>query len=419
MAFSNFERHFAHARIQKVWLSIRRTIALAEIIGLPRASVYASSADRSGKPALTRRGQTREVAGASLWQAACTMDRLAGCMFGLHITTRMYPLPTDRPVFVGAQLVPQAYFCRLADIAGKIPVLDELYAKGQPSLQVCEMVSNIDRELRELANLAPNSWWDLDPNQKSVTPDRVFQYFHQYFTARVHLQLALKNDGSTTYAYSHRVCTEACRNMAVRYAILRPRVLGGFFPVRVFDLQALTAAIFLLHICYGPGSSQEIEATRTPPSHVLIQQIVDSMDSVSEGKQGHFAQEAAHTIRSLSALLSNNYTTDSRYVSLRVPLLGRIHVSRQDAKPKPAEQLAGSFAMQSQAYGTYDANSLPLLQSGSTANAMPLNAVANSPHRWSMEISEVVPFLTDDAHAPDQWLTLGGFNIGGFGFKQL
>lgn len=207
--------------------------------------------------------------------------------------------------------------------------------------------------------------------------------------------------------------------MAVRYTTLRPRLLGGFFPVRVFDLQALTAAIFLLHISYGPRSSQEIEPTRISPSHVLIQQIVDSMDSVSEGKQGQFAQEVAHTIRSLSALLSNNYTTDSRYVSLRVPLLGRIHVSRQDGKPKASDQLAGRFTMQSEAYGTYDANSLPLLQSGSTTNATSLNAVAKSPQRWSMEISKVVPFLMDDPHASDQWLTLGGFNMGGFGFEQM
>jgi hypothetical protein len=184
--------------------------------------------------------------------------------------------------------------------------------------------------------------------------------------------------------------------MAVRYATLRPLVLGGFFPVRVFDVQALTAAVFLLHTCYGPGSSQEIDATRTPPSHVLVQQIVDSMDSVLEGIADQFAQEAAHIIQLLSALLSNNHTADSRYVSLRVPLLGRIHVSRQAAKPKPAEPLAGSFAVQPKTYGTHDANSLRLLQSGSTANAMPQNAVANDPNSWSMEISEVVPFLMDD-----------------------
>jgi hypothetical protein len=140
--------------------------------------VYAPSADRSEKSGWTRKGQTREEAGASLWQAACNMDRLAGCMFGLPMTTKMYPFPTDRPVFVGTQLVPQAYFCRLADIAGKIPALDDLYAKGQPSLQVCEIVLNIDRELRELASLAPKSWWDVDPNQKRITPDSIFQYFH-------------------------------------------------------------------------------------------------------------------------------------------------------------------------------------------------------------------------------------------------
>ncbi|KAK0982929.1 hypothetical protein LTR54_014494 [Friedmanniomyces endolithicus] len=358
--------------------------------------------------------ETREEAGALLWQTACTMERLAGCMFGLPITAKMNPFPTERPVFVGTHLVPQAYFCRLADIAGKIPALDDLHAKGRPSHQLCSMVLNIDSEFRDLASLAPRSWWDAHPNPERITVDLVFQYFHQYFTARAHLQLALNNDTTNIYAYSHMVCTEACRDLAVRYAALRPLVLGGFFPVRLFDVQALTAAVFLLHTCYCPGNSQTIEAAQTPSSRVLIQQIVDSMDLASRGIAGHFAQEAARAIRSLSALLSSSSTADSQYISLRVPLLGRIHVRRLDAEPKPAESLAGSSAAPPPTRGARDAASMPLLRSGRTANVAPFDVVANDPNSWSMEISEVVPFLTDDAYTPDQWLMLGAFNTGDF-----
>ncbi|KAK1059320.1 hypothetical protein LTR74_012718 [Friedmanniomyces endolithicus] len=414
-----FQRlHFAHARFQKVWLSLRRTIALAEIIGLPRASVTPSG-NQSGNTAWTSNGQTREEAGALLWQTACTMERLAGCMFGLPITAKMNPFPSERPVFVGTHLVPQAYFCRLADIAGKIPALDDLYAKGRPSHQLCSMVLNIDSEFRDLASLAPRSWWDVHPNPERITVDLVFQFFHQYFTARAHLQLALSNDARNIYAYSHMVCTEACRNVAIRYPALRPLVLGGFFPVRLFDVQALTAAVFLLHTCYCPGSSQTTEAAQTPSSRVLIQQIVDSMDLASQGIAGHFAQEAARTIRSLAALLSNNSTTDSSYISLRVPLLGRIHVRRQDTKPKSAESLAGSSAAPPPTRGTRDAASTPLLRSGRTGKVAPRDAVANDPNSWSMEISEVVPFLTDDAYTQDQWLMLGDFNTGDSGFEHI
>ncbi|TKA28334.1 hypothetical protein B0A54_16133 [Friedmanniomyces endolithicus] len=339
-----FQRlHFAHARFHKVWLSLRRTIALAEIIGLPRASMT-SSGDRSDKSGWTCNGQTREEAGALLWQTACTMERLAGCMFGLPITAKMNPFPTERPVFVGTHLVPQAYFCRLADIAGKIPALDDLHAKGRPSHQLCSMVLNIDSEFRDLASLAPRSWWDVHPNPERITVDLVFQYFHQYFTARAHLQLALNNDTTNIYAYSHM--------------------------------------------------------------------IVDSMDLASRGIAGHFAQEAARAIRSLSALLSSSSTAESQYISLRVPLLGRIHVRRLDAEPKPAESLAGSSAAPPPTRGARDAASMPLLRGGRTANVAPFDAVANDPNSWSMEISEVVPFLTDDAYTPDQWLMLGDFNTG-------
>jgi hypothetical protein len=399
-----------------VWLGLRRTIALAEIIGLPRASV-APSPDQSGKSGWTRNGQTREEAGALLWQSACIMERLAGCMFGLPVVTKIYSLPTDRPVFVGTQLVPQAYFCRLADIAGRIPALDDLYAKGRPPLEICDKVLDIDREFQELASLAPRSWWEVQPHQERITLDLVFQYFHQYFTARAHLQLALYNDGSNTFAYSHTICTEACRSVAERYTTLRPLVLGGFFPVRLFDLQAVTAAVFLLHSVYCPGGSRGIEAARTPPSGVLIQQIVRSMESASEGVAGQFAREAARTIRSLSAMLSSNPTTNSRYVSLRVPLLGRIHVKYQDAQPRPSEPRAGSSATLPRTYGSRDAASMPHLQSDGAANLTPLSVMANDPASWSMGISEVLPFLTDDAYAADQWLMLGDFDTGGFSFE--
>nr|OQO31975.1 hypothetical protein B0A51_00316 [Rachicladosporium sp. CCFEE 5018] len=412
-----FQRlHFAHARFQKVWLGLRRTIALAEIIGLPRAS-DTSSTDRSGESGRTRNGQTREEAGALLWQSACTMERLAGCMFGLPITARMAPFPIDRPVFVGTHLVPQAYFCRLADIAGKIPALDDLSVKERSSRQVCDMVLSIDQEFRELTSLAPMSWWDVRPNHKKITLDLVLQYFQQYFTARAHLQLAVHNDRSNTYAYSHMVCTEVCRDLAVRYAVLRPLVLGGFFPVRLFDVQALTAAVFLLHTCYSPGSSQQMDSSRTPPSLVLIQQVVDSMDLASKATGGgQFAQEAARTIRSLSALLSNNNSRNSRYVSLRVPLLGRIHIRRQD--PMSEGSSTGNSALPPQMQGTQRAASMRVPETGALASAMPLDGVTTDPNSWLMEISGVLPFLAHDAYGPDQWQMLGDFDTGGFNFEQ-
>ncbi|OQO01527.1 hypothetical protein B0A48_12562 [Cryoendolithus antarcticus] len=332
----------------------------------------------------------------------------------------MAPFPIDRPVFVGMHLVPQAYFCRLADIAGKIPALDDLSIKGRSSRQACDMVLSIDQEFRELTSLAPMSWWDVRPNEKKVTLDLVLQYFQQYFTARAHMQLALHNDRSNTYAYSHMVCTEACRDLAVRYAALRPLVLGGFFPVRLFDVQALTAAIFLLHTCYSPGSSQGMDSTRTPPSLVLIQQVVDSMDLASKAiGGGHFAQEAARTIRSLSALLSNNHSTDSRYVSLRVPLLGRIHIRRQDPNLTSEEFSTGSSALPPQMQEPESAASMQVLETGALANAMPLDGMTTDPNSWLMEISGVLPFLSHDAHAPDQSQMLGDFDTESFGFDQV
>jgi hypothetical protein len=60
---------------------------------------------------------------------------------------------------------------------------------------------------------------------------------------------------------------------------------------------------------------------------------------------------------------------------------------------------------------------MPHLQSDGAANLTPLSVMANDPASWSMGISEVLPFLTDDAYATDQWLMLGDFDTGGFSFE--
>lgn len=315
----------------------------------------------------------------------------------------MYPFPTDEPLLLhNHTVVPQAFLARVADIASRVQGLEDLYDAGQPSLELCDKVLQIDQELRVLASMPPKAWWELDPNTLSAA--HILQFFHQYFTARAHLQLALRKDGSNTYAYSYMVCTDACRNLASQYTILRRLMPAGFFPVRVIDIQALTAAIFLLHSGKSRASSADSEAARVPSTAALVNGILETMDSVSSSTGGHFAREAASAVRSLRTLLESDVP---QTLSLKIPLLGQINVSRQAAKQHSTYQTAGHDARGPEALlGEGRAGALQ----NSQETRLP-DAGVTDLTMWSMEISEVVPFLTDEAYGADHWLSIGDFNV--------
>ncbi|KAK1021746.1 hypothetical protein LTR33_018380, partial [Friedmanniomyces endolithicus] len=72
-------------RTQKVWISLRRIIPLAELIGLPRAMHQLKAFDTQPETnvSLSQRERTKEA--AELWVSICAVDRLAAMMFNLPL----------------------------------------------------------------------------------------------------------------------------------------------------------------------------------------------------------------------------------------------------------------------------------------------------------------------------------------------
>jgi len=372
-----------------MWLLLRRVIALAELIGLPRASIASPSLGG-------RRGQKAEV-----WEAICAIDRISSIMWSLPLATAHYPLPKPPLIDSEGHVRPQAYLYHLADIASRVLELDHISSSGRPLTELFNAVIGTDQELTSLARLAPKSWWKIHWSELSI--DALLQHWHQYLTVRTHLQLALTYDEDQRFAFDFITCLDACQELARRYISLRPILPAGFFVNRVIDLQAFTAAVFLLL-----ARSRTARGSGTFPHAVdldftIVDQVVHVMETAADRAGGEFAHQAADAVRSLSSLLQEPQMSESQKITLSLPLAGKIHVSRKSdaAKSVPPPQRPRPTT-------SGDGSDLASQTMPFRSSELDLNSLS-----YSIEVPENYSFLTDEAFGTEQWLTWTGLDSNG------
>ncbi|KAK0254308.1 hypothetical protein LTS09_010734 [Friedmanniomyces endolithicus] len=377
-------------RTQKVWISLRRIITPAELIGLPRAMHQLKAFDTQPETNVSSCQRERTKEAAELWVSICTVDRLAAMMFNLPLGTVGHVYLLQEPI-VNGQLDIQLYLSRLADVACGVQSVDNLHATGTLPSELCEKVLRLDQQLRALASLAPKGWWELSSEKVSA------------------VHLALKNQGNDQYAYSDLVCTETCRDLARRYHVLRGLLPNGFFACRLLDLQALTAAIFLLIKQHGPvqqvvvGTGMHVHTDTT--TRLLLERLLEAMETGAGKPGGHFARQAAKAIRSVADLLKNEEPSGKESLTLCVPLLGRIDVRRKI--PQPAQRPA-----QPARPDRVHPNGSPP-QHAQAFESLRQDVGHHDAAAWSMEISSVPAFLAgDEGLGLEQWLSPGAADLG-------
>lgn len=197
---------------------------------------------------------------------------------------------------------------------------------------------------------------------------------------------------------------------------MRPILPTGFFANQVIDLQAFTATVFLLLASYRNtrGSGTFPQALDINVTTGLVDQVVRMMGLAADRAGGNFARQAADAIRSLSSLLEQSQTSESQRITLNLPLVGRIHVSRKSHAaetvpkqpyPTPSQQLEGPWQNITSSDG-----STPVAQ------AMPFRSSDLSSIdslSYSMEIPEIYLFLTDEILETERWLTWTGWEGNG------
>ena len=332
---------------------------------------------------------------ATLWQSICALDRLAGVMFGLPIGTASYSFHVPQSIMSDGRVIPRAYLCHLLVIAGRVQEIDDAHAMQRPEAELFDRAFKANQDLRSLSEMTPSDWWWSLGKQSSLA-DQLLQYWYYYFTARVHLQLALRNSRDSQYAYSFLACMEACKALSHRYVNLRGMLPQGFFAGRVLDLQAMTAAVFLLYTCQRSTTKQalNVNAESGEDAETLVQRILQTMDSISNQPGGDFGKLAAKAIRELGGLFNQDGQMSTHNVTLKVPLLGKISIRNH------AEARLGRSNSQQAA----EAKTTP----SRDYLAMPAGVES-----WTVDFGDSFPVLGDSAFETDQWLSYGDFDMTG------
>ncbi|KAL4933025.1 major facilitator superfamily domain-containing protein [Aspergillus undulatus] len=370
---------------QKAWLKLRHVIALAELMGLPKAAQLARY--KKTNSAAEEATQKEKV---ELWDLICTVDRLSGTLINLPPYTRRYQLKAPKLLIVNGTIQPAVYLSRLMDITPKIYDLEDLSATEGPTTKLYTSALEIAREARELASQLPQSWWAINVSE-DLKPDHVVQYVHYCIVMKAHLPVALRQDRTEEYLYSRLAMMDACENLAHRYRFIRSRLPSGFFTLKLLDLQALSAMASLLllsHTCPSPDlRSFQIDKTRIEG---VVTQVIELMEEKSkDGVGSDFAERGASTLRALSKLLQQDASENApkeQELTVNVPLLGKIHVRRNcpatpsSHTPQLSDVIPPSTSWPSQAQMVYTAfNPQPHT---STYPQDPLQASHGGPMQW-------------------------------------
>ncbi|QIW99895.1 hypothetical protein AMS68_005413 [Peltaster fructicola] len=381
MAIMFLRLQMLQGRIRKVWVGLRRIVAMAEMLDIPRA---ATTHPRSGVF-----GERRQTA-IDLWNCIVSIDRVTSLMFNLPVGTAAHKVPVPDGVMVNGTVHLPSVLLRMSASAVAVLEIDEMVAAQRPLHEISERVMLADQEWRALADLTPARWWHSPP----LSADAMILYWYQYIGVRLHLQLALRNDEHNTLAYSHMRCIEACRNMAIRYPQLRTAMPTEFFAGRLYDVQVLTPGIFLLHSYYKPGSA--VQATPESPA-MLVRGILEVTDRIGDKTGGAFAKQVGTAIRSVIDILEGSTKGKPRALTLQIPILGKIHVG---SRPSPATATRPTLPA--------DPN-MPIGNDYSNTLTDDDFALANSLD-YFMEMSEDYSFSPSDLPDPDV-MSLGGFEM--------
>lgn len=322
--------------LRTLWLTLRRTIAIAELIGLPRAWYHRSAAPKDSN---TKEGVTDRIA---LWESICATDRLASMMFNLPAATATHRFPRKQIVGAAGEVYTQPYLFELAGIAMRVQELDEAHTIGQAPDAIYEKILNMDKDLRALKSLTPTGWWKEE--MEYLSGDMLVQFWHYYLIARIHLHPAMSNDEHDQYAYSRTSCVEACHVLSRRYANIRRALPAAFFVCRIVDMQVFTAGTFLLLSSYGQLQAQHSSKNKfNPPLDQerqdrlqSVERMIETMELVQNEMGAEFAREAAAAIRALWSHFKADKSTEAQGLTLTIPLLGRVHIGRKD-RPKAPE----------------------------------------------------------------------------------
>ncbi|KAI0009897.1 hypothetical protein F4779DRAFT_340894 [Xylariaceae sp. FL0662B] len=326
--------------LRKSWLAMRRTHAVAQLMGLDRrGDKPLKSVDPASHPS------TRTKAHA-LWFRLNFSDRFLALLLGLSAAS-------DDNSFAGPENTARD---EPADRLEKFhtvimgAIIKRNYNKSDSAFSATQ---SIDCDLELAANSMGAQWWQpVRAVDSSATLQERMQAFwdimmkmnHHHLVVLLHLPYMMRDHKERRWDYSKTTCLNSSRELLRIFLVFR-RLSDAVSACRHIDYGALTAAMTLLLGYLDPKlrSRDEQTSRQREADRILVQQVKDQMQDMADKNADKLARESSDIIGRLLPLIDVNRTARDGLdapVRLTIPYVGTININpvnrRQDPTHTPS-----------------------------------------------------------------------------------
>ncbi|CZR65240.1 uncharacterized protein PAC_15140 [Phialocephala subalpina] len=240
--------HINSGNIRRAWLSFRRGLTIAQLLGLQKAYL---------KP-LDEVDLMTVMAIKMMWHKVIQSDRYLGVILGLPCGTGDDCFGDEEESLQGLNADNRDVFeRRLCIIAGSINARN----LKESSTKSYTVTQQLDEKMDRLSNEMSQSWWEIPSLavvERSLAVSGQFdrllaQLWFFQLKALLHLPFMLCAGTDRRYEYSKFNCLNASRELVLRYLALR-RFGNTQLICRVVDFAAFIGAIILILDQVGPPS---------------------------------------------------------------------------------------------------------------------------------------------------------------------
>ncbi|KAK1753881.1 transcription factor sdnS [Echria macrotheca] len=292
--------HANAGNLRKAWLSYRKALGLAQLMGLDRSDRRAL---KSVDPNLDAH---RRPTPDGLWYRITYCDRFSSLLLGIPAGSPDNTFATDEMM---KRCTDMEKLERLqATIAGRV-IERNAIKTGQGHA----MTQAIDLEIQKSAATMDDEWWTepiLDPfegKQHNLgLMVRLFRQVQHYdLLILLHLPYMLRNPTENRYGYSKSVCVRSSREVLKRFVSFRT-LYNSAWSCRHIDYSALVAAMTLLlsYLRQHQDLSQPVPPCEERASdRRLIEVVRERMQHLAVVNKDKLSQESAEIVGQMLPIL--------------------------------------------------------------------------------------------------------------------
>jgi hypothetical protein len=288
--------HIDGGNIRRAWITIRRAVMAAQLLGLHRPGQYRFKVISDSK-----------LHPGTMWPCIVSMERVLSLLLGLPSST----ISPSSAIQDAPHASDQENSLAQVMMYLTAKVLERNQIQGSP--QARDLTREIDRQLIKMTGNMPSTFW-RPPSFAGLEVNSVEAFFEIrrtleymcYHTAvnQLHLPYILCPGHSSQSMYSRIACVNASREILTREIAIR-----AFNPVatcsRMGDFMALIAGmtLMLVHlVSHCQENTGNLLAHQRLSDRVTVERALECMKSMSELHDDALAAKCAVLLRDLLAV---------------------------------------------------------------------------------------------------------------------